>query len=348
MRPIYLKHVLRKPDDGGEGAGGAGGGSAGGEGGGDSGGTGGEGGQGGGAGGDKGAGGLMADALKGDKGGEGGQADGGDGSGGEGGTGGGGDGGNGGGAGGAGAGGEGGTGAAARPEFLPEQFWDAEKGEARLESLAKSWADTRAALKTKGGEAPKTAEEYQFQAPEGLTIDKDDPGLKFFRQAAHKAGISQEAFNTVAGEFLKEAQASGLLEPVKPIDAKAEMAKLGEAGDAMVRAVTAWGMQMKENGIWTDDDFAEVVILGSTAEGIRALNKLREYYGGEKIPTNTGTPARSLDVDTYYAKMGEVDKNGELRIISDPQFKAEMDAEAKRIFGTAPAHSSIPGAGLQR
>jgi hypothetical protein len=356
MRPIYLKHVLRKPEGGGEGAGGAGGGggSAGGEGG-----AGGDAGGGGsGEGGGAGAGGLMADALKGQ------QSGGGDGNNGNGagagaggGTGGaGGQGGEGGGSGAAGgdagagnnSGGSGNSGAKTRPDFLPEQFWDAEKGEARVESLAKSWADTRAALKNKGGEAPKTPEEYQFRAPEGVTVDKDDPGLKFFRAAAHKAGISNEAFNIAAGEFLKQAHESGLLEPIKPVDAAAEMKKLGEAGDAMVRAVTAWGLQMKENGIWTDEDFAEVVILGSTADGIRALNKLREYYGGDRIPVNTGQQGAALDVQTYYAKMGETDKNGELKVISDPQFRAEMEAEAKRIFGTNPAHSSIPGAGLQR
>jgi hypothetical protein len=231
-----------------------------------------------------------------------------------------------------------------RPEHIPEQFWDAEKREIRHDAMAKAWSDTRTALQNKAGQAPKTPDEYTFTPPEGVTLDADDKLLGEFKKVAHAAGLSNEAFGKIAGEMMK----SGVLQPAA-IDVVAEKAKLGPQADAIIAANTKWGQNMVEAGVWTQEDFNELMILGSTAEGIRALNKMREYYGGERIPTGGESPNHAQSVAEWYAKRNALDpQTGKLRIETDPAYRKQTDEEAVAIFGTGPARSSIPGAGMPR
>lgn len=234
-----------------------------------------------------------------------------------------------------------------RPAHIPEQFWDAEKREIKLEAFSKSWGDFRAQAQGKAGQAPKTPADYQLTLPEGVTIDKDDKVVAKFREVAHAAGLSNDAFNKIAGDII----ASGVLQP-EAVDSAAEMAKLGPQAGAMVAAVTKWGENMRDAGIWTEEDFNEVVILGSSAEGIRALNKLREYYGGEKIPTGGESKNTAQSAADWYAKHNApdpTDKTGKrLRIHVDAAYYKEVMEEAKQIFGEGGARSSMPGMGLPR
>ncbi len=228
----------------------------------------------------------------------------------------------------------------ARPEHVPEQFWDPDKREIKVEAMSKSWNDFRQASK---GQAPKTPEEYAFTPPEGMTLDKDDKLLPEFRKVAHAAGLSNEAFSKIAGEMMK----SGILQPAL-LDPVKEKEKLGPQADAMIAANETWGKKLVESGVWDQQDYNEMMVLGSSAEGIRALNKMREFYGGEKIPTTTsGTGNAAQNVQGWYAKHNAVDpKTGKLRIEVDEQYRREVDAEAAQIFGNQPARSSIPGAGV--
>lgn len=228
-----------------------------------------------------------------------------------------------------------------RPDWLPEQFWDDAKKEIKHESMAKSWTDFRQKI-SGGTAAPKTPDEYKLELPEGVTV-ADDKLVGEFRKAAHSAGLSQDAFNKVVNEVVK----SGVLD-IQPVDTAAELAKLGPQGQAMVNINTAWGKQLVESGVWDQQDFAEMVILGSTAEGIRAFNKLREYYGGEKIPMGDGTGASMPSIDAWYAKHGEKDASGRLKMETDPVFRKQVEDEGKLLFGTEPARTSPTGAGMPR
>jgi len=231
-----------------------------------------------------------------------------------------------------------------RPDWLPEQFWDADKKEIKAEAMSKSWADFRTQASTKAGQAPKTPAEYQLNLPDGMRVADDDKLVGEFRKAAHEAGLSNDAFNKVVTAVMK----SGVLD-VQPVDTAAELAKLGPQGQAMVNINTQWGKQLVESGVWTQEDFNEMVVLGSTAEGIRAFNKLREYYGGEKIPMGDGTGSNMPSVNAWYAKHGEIDQaSGRLRMEVDPVFRKQVEDEGKLLFGTDPARSSIAGAGVPR
>lgn len=231
-----------------------------------------------------------------------------------------------------------------KPDWLPEQFWDAEKKEIKAESMSKSWTDFRAQASKGQGQAPKTPDEYQLNLPEGMKVADDDKLVGEFRKAAHEVGLSNESFNKVVAAVMK----SGVMD-IQPVDTAAELAKLGPQGQAMVNTVTAWGKQLMESGVWDQQDFNEMVVLGSTAEGIRAINKLREYYGGEKIPMGDGTGSNLPSIEAWYAKHAEIDKaSGKPRMQVDPVFRKAVEDEGKILFGTDAARSSIPGVGMPR
>lgn len=61
--------------------------------------------------------------------------------------------------------------AAARPEWLQEQFWDATKGEIRTETLAQSYNELRKTLSSK----PRldVPDKYNVQVPDGLELSDD-------------------------------------------------------------------------------------------------------------------------------------------------------------------------------
>lgn len=119
----------------------------------------------------------------------------------------------------------------ARPEHIPEQFWDATKGVANVDALGKSYGELRAKL-GQGRDAvraeveaerfkarPPAADKYEFKvpekgAPEGLVILTEAPGadfkpeagksyfqinpkdplLGFWREHAWKNGLSNDDF----------------------------------------------------------------------------------------------------------------------------------------------------------
>lgn len=61
--------------------------------------------------------------------------------------------------------------AGSRPEWVQEQFWDASKGEVRVETLAQSYNELRKTLSSK----PRldVPEKYEVQVPEGLELSDD-------------------------------------------------------------------------------------------------------------------------------------------------------------------------------
>ena len=240
-----------------------------------------------------------------------------------------------------------------RPAEIPEQFWDKAKGEVNTAAALKSYAESQSQVtklveenkKLKGAspKAPAKAEDYKFEAPADMkdAIKSDDPGLGVFRKVAHKMGVSQEQFQAGLTEFLTEAKAF----MPEPVDTKAEMAKLGPNAQAVMDAVYGWGKGLVSSGLWSDDEFNEVVIMGSTATGLKALNKLRERSGEKPIPLNAALegdlPSKE---ELYAAKRDPRYRPGSDKY--DPEFKKKIDRQFDQVFGTQPAGSSEAGLGV--
>lgn len=186
-----------------------------------------------------------------------------------------------------------------RPDYVPEPFWDEEKGEVRVEQLAKSWRDTRDAL-NKGTKPPLKAEDYKLPLPEGAPVDlvkADDPLLKSIREAAHKAGVSQAQLDAIAGPYLAAAAELLAKQPAKPTPEQqaaaareyqvAELKKLGNTGQAMVTAIGTWGKGLVDRGVLSQSEFAEFRRAADSADGIRMLAKLRDLSGAPPMPIDT-------------------------------------------------------------
>ena len=239
-----------------------------------------------------------------------------------------------------------------KPEGLPDQFWDTEKKEVKLDALIKSQKDSRKAYeeereKNKGkhkGTTVKDSSEYTFESTDevkksiGREIEADDPALALFSEIAFSLNLTKEEYQKGVETFL-----TGAKDFMPPqISIEDEMKKLGDNGDAITKSVLNWGESLQKDGLWSEDEFEEIIIMGSTATGISALNKLRQHYGGEKvIPVAPGASGELPSKEELYKKVADP------RYQTDPAFRAKTDEEFKKVFGTEEGASSEAGLGVK-
>jgi hypothetical protein len=235
-------------------------------------------------------------------------------------------GGSGGGDGGAGDGGAGGDGAGAdgagggdaqkpeRPDYIPENFWDAEKGfkSDDLNALVAFKAEHDANL----AQVPESADKYEvklpkdfklpdgFKLPEGqeTVIDANDPRVEAARAYAHANQFSQSQFE---GLIALGAQAD-IAEMTKLSAAVEEQrTQLGSKSQERINAVTSW-LGAKLGG-----ELANALApMMFTAKSVEAFEAIMRLNRGD-VP---GTPGAGRDAgrtevsDEEYAKMSPVEK----------------------------------------
>lgn len=232
------------------------------------------------------------------------------------------------------------------PDWLPgEQFWDKDGGKVRVEDMAKSWKDLRDKVaKGPAAKDPPPASEADYKLPEieglppGMVGGEKDTLWPAIRAAAHKAGISQTQLEAVARPYLQEL-AKGVqrmqeeTDPVKVretqrAELRAELAKLGPSGETQVRDLRNWVDGLQTRGILTEDEAYHLKALG-TAEGVRAMMKLREMTGDQAIPTDiisdeagTARDARRMMTEGYAkGDQALIDKGRKLAAALDKQGK---------------------------
>ena len=115
----------------------------------------------------------------------------------------------------------------------------------------------------------------------------------------------------VLGSFVLLEQ-GGLAQEQAAMDIKAEKAALGPNADAVIKSMVTWGNGLVQKGIWGADDYEEFKIWGGTANGIKALQKLRATYEG-RVPVEAvkpeGTPKQRRAV-RHGCKTGVQDRSG--------------------------------------
>lgn len=176
-----------------------------------------------------------------------------------------------------------------RPDWLPTNFWDEEKGEANYEAMAKSWGDMR-----------KMVSQGKHKAPEGGKYDTDALPEGFDEQPlidlAAKYGLPQAAFDDLAKQLT--AQVSTV-----EIDTEAEVKALGPNATAIINSMVDWARGQVNKGVWGHDDFEEFKIMGGTAKGMRTLMKLRESYEG-RLPIESEPVEGAPSKDELYQMVG--------------------------------------------
>ena len=196
-----------------------------------------------------------------------------------------------------------------RPEYLPEEYWDADSGP-KIEALMgefnktkKSYSELRTKMSRgehKPPEVYETKDLGDFQA--------DDPLLSVYKDWAKENMISQEAFNKLGQKFV-EIQNSQVNDA--QINIETEKAALGKNADEIIKSNVQWGRGLVSKGVFTEDDYSELEVLGGTAAGQRLLQKVRGLMGEKEIPV-AAVSGQAYDRSELFA------------LVQDPRYQTDV------------------------
>lgn len=229
-----------------------------------------------------------------------------------------------------------------KPDWLEDKFWSKEKSEANVEALSTSYKDLRQAFNDKNNDkAGESVADYgtdDFFNGEGMKGMKEDPAMSMALEAAKEAGLGIKQAQAFISKFMS---GMGEINPPAP-SGEDELAKLGKNGAHMVSGIKSWIDGMKSDGQFNDEVHNELLNLGSTAAGIKALDVLRQKSGVMNIPTGeaiSGTTHMSAN-DWYAATYETHAEAGE----SESAYDVRMHKLGETIFGTG--HGTFSGEGL--
>jgi len=192
-----------------------------------------------------------------------------------------------------------------RPDWMPDNFWTDTDGP-DLEGMAKSYNEMRTKMSQGLHKAPKDGN-YDISNLEEAGVEKDDAMLNDFLSYAKENGMSQDQFTMLTNMYM---QHIGAQMDEAETNAEAELAKLGPKADKLIKSTNQWLGKMASSGAMTDDEIQAMVKLGSTAAGVRALNKIRESYGERTIPDV------AVQESAQYTR-AELDA-----MVADPEYKS--------------------------
>lgn len=203
-----------------------------------------------------------------------------------------------------------------RPDWWPENFWKKDESEPDLQAMAKSWHDLRKQI-SQGKHKPPADGKYDTSV--FGDIPADDPLRQHVEGWAKEYGISQTAFDKLVGDFM---EMQGQQREVVQRTIENERRALGPNADQIIRGMTDWARGLVNKGVWGKDDFEEFKVMGGTANGIKALMKLREAYEPSRLPTS------SVPVD------GLPSKEELYQMVADPKYKSDAAYRQKveRMF----------------
>ena len=160
-----------------------------------------------------------------------------------------------------------------RPDYYPEKFWDEDGPD--VEKLAKSYAELEKAFRSGKHKAPEGDYDVSDLVDRGL--DLEDPAVEGYKDWAKQYGVSQKAFEELAGQIL---EMNGEQAEDIEYDRRAEMQKLGANAQEKINF-------LERNIKVADLNEAEKVALSysiNNADSINALTKLIQGYTNENIP----------------------------------------------------------------
>lgn len=240
-----------------------------------------------------------------------------------------------------------------RPDFIPEKFWDAQKGEAKLDQLAISYANLEKAFSSKsqapkkpGADAspedqakyfadlrkftgaPEKPEDYGLKAPdklpEGVEWNAELAGKA--ASIAHKYSVPPEALQELIN--LNNENISGLVEK--------SQAMQQEQVDAMVAELNAeWKDNAKDN--WQRANRGATALgvdleasgLGNNPHFIRAALRFDEMIGDDKGLISSDSQA------TYKEQMERIQKGDDFNGKNGPEKQQAALARLQGLFNAS-------------
>lgn len=225
----------------------------------------------------------------------------------------------------------------AKPEAVPDKFWNAETGEVRVDDVLKSYAEMERYVGGKEEEYKEKfmteleedfnankPEEYALPAlPEGISEDMvlDNPLTEWWTNLATENGYSQEEYEDGINQYIDLMQGS-------QIDVEAEMNKLGENANDRVDAVNSWA-----SSYFTPNEFETIQsTLGTSADGIEVLEKLMQNSNQQNYNRSqqVAQPDRQLTLEDVRSMMK--DKRYYDSRFRDPAYVKKVDEAFNRLY----------------
>ena len=206
-----------------------------------------------------------------------------------------------------------------RPEWWPENFWKGEEAEPDLEAIAKSWTDLRKQISQGKHKAP---EDGKYDLSAFGSIPEDDPVRQHVVDWAKDNSISQAALDTLVGQVVEMNQ--NAVETYQ-VNLAEEKKQLGPNADARINGMVKWASGLVQKGIGGKDDFEEFKVMGGTAKGLAALEKVRASYEG-RIPVETAPVDGAPSKDELYQMVGDP------KYQTDPVYRAKVEKAFAQNF----------------
>ena len=204
--------------------------------------------------------------------------------------------------------------APARPEHIPEKFWNAETGTPNVDDLAKSYNNLEKFSTGKKDEmreqliAEITAEASEglpedskgYKLPplvEGLTEEmvEENPLTGWWREKCHSMGLDQDNFEDGINQYIAFAQG-------QMPDTQKEIENLGENAQERIEAANSWA-----STVLNPEQF-EVLqqTLGMSARGIEVIESLMEATKQNiSRSANVAQPERELNMSDVKEMMND-------------------------------------------
>ena len=197
-----------------------------------------------------------------------------------------------------------------RPDYYPEKFWDEDGPD--VEKLAKSYAELEKAFKAGKHKAPEGDYDTADLVDRGL--DLDDPTVQTYQEWAKKYGISQKAFEELAGEVLAM---SGDAEQAIEYDRAQEMSKLGANANEKISMVERLLTKAPLNNAERD----AIAYSLNSADGINAFLKYHQALTNEGIQITPAVDTPQMTREDLAAAIADP------RWQSDPAWRTKMEKQ---------------------
>ena len=200
-----------------------------------------------------------------------------------------------------------------RPAWFPEKFWH-EKDGPNIENMAKSLNS----LEKKLGETAPSS--YDISE---LAVDPEDPVVKTFLEFGKEKQLSQKS---VTGLINKVLELTGGMEQEAELDVQKEKEKIGPNAPEIIQSNIRWNEKLLKDGIFNQEDYNEIEMLGGTAEGIRVIQKLRGMIGEQEIPT-ISIPGSRPDKAELQAMVADP------KYATDPVYRKKVEKAFQEAYG---------------
>jgi len=207
-----------------------------------------------------------------------------------------------------------------RPDWFPKNFWKEEESMPDIEAMAKSWSDLRKQISQGKHKAPADGE---YDTSAFGDIPETDPIRNHVMTWAKQYQVSQAALDDLVGQVV-DMQLMGAKEASINIDKEKKM--LGPNAEARINGIVKWAGSLVQKGVWGEDDFEEFKVMGGTARGIAALEKLRASYEG-RLPVEATPVEGAPSKDELYQMVADP------RYKTDPSFRTKVERAFAQNFG---------------